>query len=141
MPTLPWRSPTPHDGSPSEAVVLASRLELGAFHQIPRFLVAALRIRRQVLRSPGALGLSLIADPRRKTFWTLSAWTDDAALGEFVAAPPHRDVMASYRGQLVAAQFTTFRVKTDELPPTRPATALWSDGKRRLASQKVGAAS
>jgi hypothetical protein len=50
---------------------MASRLELQRLRDVPRFLIAALRIRRQMLDSPGAVGLSLIARPLQHAFWTL----------------------------------------------------------------------
>jgi hypothetical protein len=54
MPTLPWTIPKPlppHDG---HVTVMASRLELRRRRNVPSFLVAALRIRQQMLTSPGA---------------------------------------------------------------------------------------
>ena len=66
MPVLPWTI----NGSTtagSEVVVLASSLRLRSVRHVPGFLRHALRIRRQVLRSPGAIGVSLIAQPSRKT--------------------------------------------------------------------------
>jgi hypothetical protein len=56
---------------------MASRFDMPTLSRVPRFLFAARRIRRQVLRSPGVLGVlgvSLIAMPMRKTFYTLSGW-------------------------------------------------------------------
>jgi hypothetical protein len=67
---------------------MASRLELRQLRDVPPFLTAALRIRRQMLGSPGALGVSLIARPLHRTFWTLSAWQDQAALLAAVGREP-----------------------------------------------------
>jgi len=41
---------------------------------------------QRVLRSDGALGMSLKAHPLRRTFWTLSAWSDAMARLEEVDA-------------------------------------------------------
>ena len=132
MPTLPWTiTDEKHVG---DVVVLASRLHLQKLRHIPGFLRAAMAIRRQVLRSPGAVGVSLIAQPSRKTFWTLSAWTDEDALTAFVGELPHRATMAKYHDRLEAAQFTTWAVSATTLPRGRSnARDLWDDGKRRLA--------
>jgi hypothetical protein len=132
MPTLPWTAAQPVD-TEGDAVVLASRLRLRRYRDIPAFLGAAIRIRKQVHASAGAYGVSLIAQPTRKTFWTLSAWSDRAALDAFVDTAPHVDVMAKYRGRLIAPLFTTWTVPTSSLPASRSnAKTLWATGKERL---------
>ena len=75
MATLPWTTNTATD-TPAESVVLGSRLQLRSLGDTVRFLRVALQIRKQVLASHGAIGVSLIAQPADKTYWTLSAWTD-----------------------------------------------------------------
>ena len=84
MPTLPWTAPKPLLPAYGPATVMASRLELRLLRDVPSFLTAALRIRRQMLGSPGALGVSLIARLACWTFWTLFAWQDQAALSSAV---------------------------------------------------------
>ena len=84
MPTLPWKAPNSPPPADGPVTVMASRLELRRLSDVPSFLAAALRIRRQMLASPGVLGLSLIARPLRRTFWTLSAWQDQAAMSAAV---------------------------------------------------------
>jgi hypothetical protein len=49
----------------------------------PAFLGYALRIWLQARRSPGIMGLALRAQPLKATFWTLSAWSSQAALRDF----------------------------------------------------------
>jgi hypothetical protein len=126
MPTLPWaasNSPQPRDGT---VTVMASRLELRRLRDVPSFLTGAMRIRRQMLGSPGALGVSLIARPLRRTFWTLSAWQDRAALGAVVGREPHRRIMNHFRPRMAGSSFVTW---------TAPATALpvaWDEALRRL---------
>jgi hypothetical protein len=126
MPTLPWtapKSPPPADGP---VTVMASRLELRRLRDVPSFLAAALRIRRQMLASPGAMGLSLIARPLHRTFWTLSAWQDQRALRAATGAQPHRQLMLRFRTRMAGSSFVTW---------TAPATALpipWDEALRRL---------
>jgi hypothetical protein len=86
MPTIPWTTtPQQRDrvtagsdtGAADEsAVVQVSRLELQRLRDVPGFMIAALGLRRDVLHAEGALGVELVAQPLRRTFWTLSAWTD-----------------------------------------------------------------
>lgn len=126
MPTLPWTSPKSPRQADGPVTVMASRLELRRLADAPAFLVAAIRIRRQMLGSPGALGLSLVARPLRRTFWTLSAWQDQAALGAATAGQPHRRLMNHFRPLMAGSSFVTW---------TAPATALpitWDEALRRL---------
>jgi heme-degrading monooxygenase HmoA len=97
------------------------------------FLRAAMSVRSQVRRSPGALGVSLVAEPTRKTFWTLSAWVDDAALHAFVGKPPHQAAMAHYRSDLASSSFATFTIQPRELPARNSnARELWELARRHL---------
>jgi hypothetical protein len=116
-------APPPHDGP---VTVMASRPELARRRDVPPFLAAALRIRRRMLGSPGALRVSLIARPARHTFWTLSAWQDQASLSAAVGRQPHRQIMRRFRPRIAASSFVTWTV---------PATALpvgWDEALRRL---------
>jgi quinol monooxygenase YgiN len=136
--TLPWTITEPTEPG-SDAVVLGSRLELRSFRHIPAFMSSALKLRKQVLDMPGALGVSLIAQPSRKTFWTLSAWTDEAALEAFVATPAHLAVMRRFHDRLDHPSFATWTVPTAELPkPRSNASAMWDDARQRLVAANNG---
>jgi len=133
MATLPWTSTAVTPDPDTDVVVLGSRLELRSRRDVPGFLGAALKLRRQVRAMPGAVGVSLIAQPTRKTFWTLSAWVDQTALDAFVAKPPHEAVMTHYRPDMAAATFATFTIRPTELPrPNSNAHDLWELARRRL---------
>src|ERR1700685_1473274 len=93
MPTLPWKAPNSPPPADGPVTVMASRLELRRLSDVPSFLAAAIRIRRQMLASPGVLGLSLIARPLQRTFWTLSAWQDQDAMSAAVSRAPHLQLM------------------------------------------------
>lgn len=126
MPTLPWTAPKPVSPDGGTVTVMASRLELARLRDVPWFLTAALRIRRQMLGSPGARGLSLIARPMHRTFWTLSAWQDPAALRAATGGEPHRQIMKHFRPRMAGSSFVTW---------TAPATTLpiaWDEALRRL---------
>ena len=133
MLTLPW-APGRAAARPTGAVVvLASRLELGSFWPIVGFLRAVVAVWNQVRASPGALGVSLAAQPRRKTFWTLSTWVDQTALNAFVGKPPHREVMTHYGPDLASSSFATFTIGPADLPARRSnAHDLWERAHRHL---------
>ena len=127
MPTLPWTTPT-GDGSHHRApgtLVMASRFELKRWRDVPGFFLAALRIRAQMLQSPGVIGVSLVARPLRRTFLTLSGWRDRSALDAAVAGQPHAATMARYRTRTADSVFT-FWQPADDSPPD------WTDAVARL---------
>jgi heme-degrading monooxygenase HmoA len=125
MPALPWTqvAPPPSDG---DVLVLASRLRLRRFRDVPGFLRHSMRVNRAVREVDGAIGVSLDAKPLRRTFLTLSTWTDEAAMRRLVTHPVHRDVMARYRDRLVDPTFVTWTVPAGSGPPR------WSDALAHL---------
>lgn len=123
MPTLPWISVRPAD---APAVVMASRFELRRLRDVPRFFLDAMRIHRQVRAADGVLGVSLVAHPLQREFFTLSAWRDRAAVDALVRAEPHRSAMGRYHAVMADASFRFWEVPPDALPPS------WDDARRRL---------
>ncbi|PLV48028.1 hypothetical protein X011_17800 [Mycobacterium tuberculosis variant microti OV254] len=107
---------------------MASRFELRSLRDVPRFLLAAMRIRRQMLKSPGVLGLSLIAKPLNKSFFTLSAWQDREALDAAVPRQPHARTMEHFHSGMAGSRFVFWTVPRSELP------IKWRDALRRLDS-------
>ncbi|MGY1739653.1 MULTISPECIES: hypothetical protein [unclassified Blastococcus] len=125
MPTVPWRSrlaPEPD----REYLVMASRLPLRSRAQVPRFLGMTLSVVRQLERTQGVVGYSLRAQPFAKTFWTLSAWTDGAALARFNRDQPHHAVTEKLRPHMGPTRFVTWTCRGDELP------VAWDDAIERL---------
>lgn len=129
---ISWTAPTARSTAPKSpppggpVTVMASRLELRQLRDVPSFLAAALRIRRQMLGSPGALGLSLIARPLHRTFWTLSAWQDQSALQAATGREPHKQIMKRFRTRMAGSSFVTWTATTTALP------IPWADALRRL---------
>jgi hypothetical protein len=123
MVRVPWTSAGAAEGP---AVVMASEFRLTTLRHVPIFLLDALRIRRRALAADGALGMALEARPVRRTFRTLSAWRDRAALDAFVRTAPHRASMSRHREAMAASRFTFWT--TEELPVS------WTDAVERLAA-------
>ncbi|MCW7940648.1 hypothetical protein AAW14_00965 [Streptomyces hygroscopicus] len=129
MPTLPWT--TPHPPQPDTRVlIMASRLEVRSLRDVPRFFLKSLAAWRQVRTARGAVGASLIAEPLKRTFWTLSAWEDGQALHAYAKAEPHRTIMTGLRPTMRRSAFTFWEVPAEELPIS------WSEAKLRLAEQE-----
>jgi hypothetical protein len=126
MPPLPWTSVTAVEPAGDEVVVMASLLMLDSFRRVPGFLRSAMAIRRQVLAADGAVGVSLNTELPRRTFLTLSAWRDRAALNAFVRSEPHISSMRRYRPAMADARFVFWNVTAERLPPP------WSEIRQRL---------
>ena len=118
MPTIPWSGP-PAVSEPT-ALVMVSRFRLSRWRDVVPFLIDALRVRRQMLHADGLFGMSLVARPARREFWTLSAWRDNEALMAAVQGEPHRRVMTRYASRSDSA-FDFFTIPSGELPPSWPA--------------------
>ncbi|MEV5846239.1 DUF3291 domain-containing protein [Streptomyces sp. NPDC051985] len=129
MPTLRWttvNTPAPD----AEAFVMASRLEVRSLKDVPRFFAKSLVAWKQVTGAPGAYGASLIAEPFKRTFWTLSAWEDRDALHRYARTEPHKSVMTGLRPTMKGSVFTFWQVPAAQLP------IGWTDARRRLAEQE-----
>ncbi|MFC9326375.1 DUF3291 domain-containing protein [Kitasatospora sp. NPDC057015] len=128
MPTLPWI--TPHAPRPgTQVLVMASRLEVRRLRDVPRFFLKAMAAWRQLRTAPGAVGASLVAEPLRRTFWTLSAWESRDSLNAYVRAEPHHSIMTSLRSVMAGSAFTFWEGPAEELPIS------WEEARRRLAEQ------
>ncbi|MEU6034118.1 DUF3291 domain-containing protein [Actinomadura sp. NPDC047616] len=130
MPTLPWTEPESPDAE-AEALVMASRLEVRSLRHVPGFLLASMALWRQARRSPGAWGVGLKAQLLRRTFWTVSAWRDKAALDAYAAAEPHRSAMRRKRSVMRESTFVFWTVPVEDLPIT------WDEVRRRIAEKRM----
>lgn len=129
MPTLPWSEP--HAPGPgAEALVMASRFEVRSLRDVPGFFLASITVWRQARRSPGAWGVALKAQPLRRTFWTVSAWSDRAAVGTYARTEPHLSTMRRKRSVMRDSTFVFWSVPAAELPIT------WSEVERRVAAER-----
>ncbi|MFH9619168.1 DUF3291 domain-containing protein [Streptomyces pratensis] len=128
MPTLGWITPNPAPPQGS-AYVMASRFEVKSLSDVPRFLLKSLSSWSQVKTAPGAYGASLIAQPLKRVFWTLSAWEDRDALYAYAKSDPHGAAMRAMAPVMRQSTFTFWEVDSSSLP------IGWDDAKRRLADK------
>jgi heme-degrading monooxygenase HmoA len=127
VPALPWI--TVHEPAPAtEVVVMASRFRVRGYRHVVPFLLDAQRVLAQIRRADGALGVSLVARPLRREFFTLSAWTDRAAIDAMVGSEPHRSVMRRQRAAMADSAFTFWTAPTAALPLT------WEEAEERLTA-------
>jgi quinol monooxygenase YgiN len=127
MPPLPWKRVQPIQPE-ATYVVTITKLPLRTYRRIPRIMRATWRIVRQLRRSDGLVGYSLKADLIHKTFWTTSAWSDDAAVAAFARSDVHRAAMTALQPHMDGARIETFTLSGSEVPPT------WRDVAEKLTA-------
>jgi quinol monooxygenase YgiN len=86
---------------------------------------------RQLERTDGLVGYTLLAQPMKGTFWTLSAWTDQQHLDAFARAMPHLAVIRRLRPRMGQSRFVFWTVKGSALPIT------WEEATDRLMSSSA----
>ncbi|HEV3171159.1 MAG TPA: DUF3291 domain-containing protein [Actinocrinis sp.] len=131
MPTLPWTTPNKPAPGVTQAYVMSSKFELRSLLDVPRFFLKSMGAWNQVRKAPGCFGASLIAQPAKRTFFTLSAWEDRGALYTYAKTQPHQGIMNGLRSTMRRSTFTFWEVPIDQLPIT------WDDAKRRLAEKET----
>ena len=87
------------------ALISLTRLRLASARFLPGFVWYALRSSSQARRSPGFLGMRLLAD-RHLAFWTATAWDDLASMKAYRSAGTHRAAMAKLAGWCDEASVT-----------------------------------
>jgi hypothetical protein len=115
MPAMPWTGRQPIDPGRSY-LVMASRLPLKAHRSIPGFMRDAMAIRRQLAPADGLVGYALNAQLARKTFWTFSAWQDQASLDAFASSDPHRQIIRRLAPAMGVTRFETLTLPGAHLP-------------------------
>lgn len=128
MAAIPWTtlSNAPPD---SEVVVMASRLPLARYRDIPSFLVHVTGIRRQLAKADGLYGYALDADLAKRTFWTVSAWRDREALGRFNRGDPHRRSVQTIRRRMAPTTFVFWSGHGSDLP------IRWAEVRERITER------
>ena len=136
-PPLPWRASTPVDPAATYAVAI-TRLPLARHRRIPTVMRQTVRIVRALSRADGLVGYSLKADLIRKTFWTVSAWTSEAALQAFARSDVHGEAMTRVGPHMTEPQIAVVLVTGGELPCLGPTSAGgWTSRVRPPCAEPV----
>ncbi len=105
-------------------VISVTRLKLGSLWFLPQFLWANNSINRQVARSRGFLRGRLLVD-KGLTFWTTTAWNDEASLKAFRDSGPHKAAMRKLPAWCSEATSLHWTQESDNLPD-------WMQGYERI---------
>jgi hypothetical protein len=121
------------------AFVSVTRLRVRSWRFLPMFFWRALRSARQASKAEGNLAACLLRE-QRNTFWTATAWTDDAAMKKFMLAGAHRAAMGKLVHWCDEAAVVHWRQETSELPSWQQAYArIRGEGRRSKVNHPTAA--
>jgi hypothetical protein len=109
VPDLPWTARAAMEPG-TGYLVMASHLPLRRITATVRFFRGVSAVRRQLAATDGLIGYTLRAKPLARDYWTLSVWTDDAALRQFMRTAPHVRLMTSLRPFMGPTKFVTWTI-------------------------------
>ena len=94
---------------------------------LPGFIFYAMRSARQAKKAPGNLGTGLLREAKA-TFWTKTAWQDEAAMRAFLMATPHRRAMGKLAEWCDEASVVHWTQDSADLPD-------WQEAHRRMMNE------
>ena len=107
--------------------VSVTRLRLRSAKYVPRFFWYAMRSAVQAKRTPGNIGSRFLNDSHL-TFWTLTAWRDEASMRAFMMSGAHRKVMPKLLDWCDEAALGHWIQDAAELPD-------WKEAHRRIVTE------
>jgi hypothetical protein len=109
-----------------EYLVLASSIPPASMRSTLRMFAGARAVRKQLQSTDGVVGFSLLAEPFRKYYATLSVWRDEAALAAFTSDHPHDQLMVDLAPEMGDTKFVRWTISGSEGVPS------WDDALLRL---------
>jgi hypothetical protein len=109
-----------------EYLVLASSIPPKSVASTWKLFRGSMAVRRQLAATDGVVGFSMLAEPVRKHYATLSVWRDEAALDAFARAHPHDRLMADLAPRMGPTRFVRWTILGSEGPPS------WATALQRL---------
>jgi hypothetical protein len=117
VPDLPWTARAQMEPG-TDYLVMASHLPLKRISSTVRFFRGVSAVRKQLTTAEGLVGYTLRAKPFARGYWTLSVWTGDGALREFMRTPPHVQLMSSLKPFMGPTKFVTWQITAADGRPT-----------------------
>lgn len=121
----PWKTVAALDPA-AEYVVLASSIPPKSVASTWKMFRGSRAVRRQLLATDGVMGFSMLAEPLRKHYATLSVWRDETALETFAREHPHVRLMAELSPAMDATKFVRWTISGAAGRPS------WTDALSRL---------
>jgi hypothetical protein len=121
----PWKAVAPIEPD-ATYLVLASSIPPKSVTSTWKLFRGSRAVRRQLLATDGVVGFSMLAEPLRKHYATLSVWRDEAALDAFAKAHPHDRLMADLAPAMGTTRFVRWTLSGTDGRPS------WEDALTRL---------
>ena len=109
------------------ALISITRLRVRSARYLPAFLWYTALSTWQAKRAPGCFAVRLLRDTNN-TFWTSSAWQDEAAVRAFILYGAHRRAMPRLLAWCDEASVVHWHQDAAELPN-------WSEAHRRMVEE------
>jgi quinol monooxygenase YgiN len=106
------------------AFISVTRLRVRSWMFLPDFLLNSVRATRQARAAAGNLGVETRRDGGM-TFWTKSAWRDEASMRAFVTSGAHKAAMPHLQRWCSEASVVHWEQELARLP-------FWEDASRRM---------
>ena len=108
-------------------LISITRLRVRSLHYLPGFIWYAVLSARQAKRASGCLGVRLLREANN-TFWTNTAWQDEAAMRAFMLAGSHKKAMPKLLEWCDEASVVHWIQESAELPS-------WDTAHRRMVEE------
>lgn len=108
-------------------LISVTRLRICSWLYFPVFVLNSLRSAKQAAAAQGNLAVRLLRD-REKTFWTMTAWSNEAEMKTFMSAGAHGTVMRKLLDWCDEAALAHWTQESATLP-------TWEEGHRRLQQE------
>jgi hypothetical protein len=132
MPALRWTTVGRPPDPAGVCTIVAVRLPLRSYRDVPRLVWYAVRIRRQLRRTTAVLGYAFALRIRQKTLWTVSAWSHRADLARFDRTEPHRTAKQALRNTMLPSTLVLWTCSVDRLP------VPWQETHARIGAARAG---
>jgi quinol monooxygenase YgiN len=110
----------------AEYLVLASSIPPKSMTSTWSMFRGSRVVRQQLLTADGLLGFSMLAEPLRKNYATMSVWRDEEALDAFASTHPHAQLMADLAPSMNEPKFVRWTISGSDGTPS------WTDALDRL---------
>jgi len=96
-------------------IISVTRLRIRSFRFLPQFLWMNSAVKRQIIKAHGFLRGRLLVD-KGFTFWTTTAWTDEASMRAFRDSAAHKRAMPKLQNWCSESTSVHWNQDNDELP-------------------------
>lgn len=123
----PWKTMQPMEPD-RENLVLASSIPPRSRASTRALFAGAGAVRKQLGRTGGVVGFSLLARPFRKQYAALSVWEAEAALENFAKSEPHAQLIAELGPDMATTTSSRWSVQGGDARPS------WREALARLST-------